>query len=140
MNDVPFSHLYNAVVLPVALAGSHDDKRFQVSASRNDRGTPRYISAAWALPQLRAGFARGGVSEAEFQELLRGNRRASGGRDARRLLFTEEQLTEMGLQQDTPDEKQVPGDGQPSAGEHAVFPVTQPDAVSKVLGVASIKE
>ncbi len=93
----PFSHLYNAVILPITSPNGPGVPLFQVSASRNDREAARYLSPAWTERELESAFVGIGVSTLEFQELLRGNQRATGGRNARRLLFTLNQMESMGL-------------------------------------------
>lgn len=118
-----YSHLYNAVILPVTLLNTLSGTRYQVSANRNDRDAARYLSPVWAEAQLRSAFLLAGTTEAEFQELLRGNRRAGGGRDAHRVLFTEVQLRAMGLTLDLSRSEQ-PVETAVSKDELAVFPDT----------------
>lgn len=115
-----YSHLYNAVILPVTPLNTVSGVCYQISANRNDRGTARYLSPIWSEAKLRLVFLAAGTSEAEFQDLLRGNRRASGGRDARRLLYNEAQLQKMGLKLDLHQSEQVV-EAAPSKSALAVF-------------------
>ena len=126
---LPYSYLYNAVILPLTPVSAPGGQLFQISASRNDRDVPRMISPPSSMIELRRAFFAGGISELEFQELLRGNRRASGGRDARRLLFTLEQLETMGLATDVskpaPPPAPTPGNVEDTgASSQSVFPAS----------------
>ena len=91
----PHHQLFNVVVLQTSAAEA-SPTLFQLSATRNDREL-RLLSPHWTEPELRAAFHHIETPRLHVEQLLRGNRMASGGRDTRRLFFTTEQLTTMGL-------------------------------------------
>ena len=91
----PHSLLFNVVVLPTTPADA-TPPLFQLSATRNDREL-RLVSPHWSESELRAAFVAIATPSLHVEQLLRGNRMALGGRDTRKLFFTTEQLTTMGL-------------------------------------------
>ena len=99
----PHSQLFNVVVLPATAAEAYSvavptlaPQLYQLSASRNDRAL-RLVSPLWSLPQLHAALYAIGTPRLHVEQLLRGNRMAHGGRDTRKLFFTQAQLLAMGL-------------------------------------------
>ena len=91
----PHHELFNAVILPVT-APEAALPLFQVSATRNDR-LLRLLSPHWSEPELRAAFGSLATPTLHIEQLLRGNRMVSGGRETRKLFFTAEQLLAIGL-------------------------------------------
>ena len=86
---------FNLVILPTTphAAGG---QLFQLSATARDRSA-HLVSPQWTEPELRRVFVAADIPQVQLEELMRGNARASGRRDAPRLFFTATQLTRMGL-------------------------------------------
>ena len=93
--DIARDQLYNVVIVPTS-AQDAGDQRFQLSATRGDRGQ-HWLSPEWTESEVRAALAGAQLSPLQMHELFRGNRMAFGGKDTRFLLFQEKQLTAMGL-------------------------------------------
>ena len=89
------SQLFNVVVLP-ATPSAAIRRLYQLSATRNDRAL-RLVSPLWSEPELRAGLEAAGASNLHIEQLLRGNRMVHGGRETRKLFFTQPQLLTIGL-------------------------------------------
>ncbi len=93
------SELFNVVVLPATAPAAASDlapRLYQLSATRNDRAL-RLVSPLWPETQVRAALHGIGTSGMHVEQLLRGNRMAHGGRDHRKLFFTQPQLLQIGL-------------------------------------------
>ena len=91
----PHQQLFNVVILQTSPADA-SPTLFELSATRVDRGL-RLLSPHWTEPELRTAFHSIDTPRLHVEQLLRGNRMAFGGRDPRKLFFTAEQLTTMGL-------------------------------------------
>ena len=90
---------YNLVILPL---NDHRGSATLYQFSANCPGVKRMISPAWSESRSREALRTAGVTSSEIEELFRGNNRLSGGGDARKLFFREQQLLDMGLQEAIP--------------------------------------
>lgn len=93
--STPTDQMFNLVILPRSSAGS-PEPLWQISATRVD-GSLRLVSPSWQEAQLRGAMASLGVTNVQFENLLRGNRMANGGRDTTRIFFDQEHLLAAGL-------------------------------------------